>query len=232
MRLDILTLFPDFFQSPLDSSILKRALKTGALEVVIHNIRQFSTDKHQSVDDTPYGGGPGMLLRVDILDTAIQSVKADLYRQTAQKPRTILLTPQGVTLKQATAKRLAGFSNLILICGHYEGFDERIRNLVDEELSIGEYILTGGEIAALAVLDAVSRLIPGVITEGSPEEESFSLLDENANPLLEYPQYTRPVEYRGEKVPEILLSGNHAAIAKWRFKQAKIRSESRQNAEL
>lgn len=232
MRLDILTLFPEFFQSPLQSSILKRALNEGVLEVVTHNIRQFSLDKHQSVDDTPYGGGPGMLLRVDVVANALQSVKTEIYSQTGQNPRTILLTPQGITFEQTIAKRLAHLDNLILICGHYEGFDERIRRLADEEISIGPYVLTGGEIAALAILDAVGRLIPGVITEDSPEEESFSLVDEDGNPLLEYPQYTRPFDYQGEKVPEILISGNHAAIAKWRMQQAKIRSKNRRNAEL
>ncbi len=205
----------------LKASILQRAQKTGLIEIFTHNLRQWGLGKHQSVDDTPYGGGAGMLLRVDVLDQAIQAVKA---AQPEQNVHTVLLTPQGEPFSQKLAQALSEKPQVTLICGHYEGFDERIRSLVDQEISIGPYVLTGGEFPALVVIDAVSRLVEGVITAESPEEESFSLTDELGNLLLEYPQYTKPADYNGQMVPEILLSGHHGEIKKWRLEQAKLKT--------
>jgi tRNA (guanine37-N1)-methyltransferase len=227
MRFDILTLFPDMVAGPLQTSILKRAQQAGLLEVHFHNIRGATTDAHKTVDDTPYGGGAGMVLKVDVLDAALQMVveQSEVAAISPKKRRIILMTPQGRTFKQALAHDLASqYEQITLICGHYEGFDERIRPLVDEQVSIGEYVLTGGELPALVVVDAITRLLPEVLRQESPEEESHTLQDEQGNPLLEYPHYTRPLEYKGEKVPDILLSGNHAAIAAWRLEQAKVRT--------
>lgn len=230
MRFDILTLFPDVFAGPLNISILKRAQMAGLVEFHFHDIRAAATDAHKSVDDTPYGGGAGMVLKVDVVQAALQQVQqlAGVQAIPISLRRTILLCAQGVRLTQPIARQVASsYKQITLICGHYEGFDERIRSLVDKELSIGDFVLTGGELPALVLIDAVSRLLPEVISELSPEEESFSLLDEAGKPLLEYPQYTRPYEHNGQVVPEILLSGNHAAIAKWRLEQAKIRTNKR-----
>jgi len=227
MRFDIITLFPEMLEGTLQTSILKRAQAAGLLEVHLHNMRDAATDPHKTVDDTPYGGGAGMLLKVDILDTALQNVLALSAVQAipTESRRVILLTPQGRVFKQPVAREFASkYQQITLICGHYEGFDERIRTLVDEQLSIGDFVLTGGELPALIVVDAVSRLLPEVIRHESPEEESHSLTDENGNPLLEYPHYTRPLEYKGMKVPDILLSGHHAEIEKWRLAQAKLRT--------
>lgn len=213
MKIDIITLFPNLFKSVFSESLISRAQKNKICEIEIHNLRNWTQDKHKTVDDRPFGGGPGMVMKVDILDKALKSFP---------KGYKILLTPQGKLFNQKIAKKLAKEKNLILICGHYEGFDERIRDLVDEEISIGDYVLTGGEIPAMAVLDCVVRLLPGVVgKEASLEEESFSV------GLLEYPQYTRPENYQGKKVPEILLSGNHAKITKWRIEQSKLRTQSR-----
>jgi len=213
MKFDILTLFPNMFSGPLSESIISRAKEKGLIEINFHQLRDYSQDKHKNVDDTPYGGGKGMVLRVDVVDKAILDLKSKILNK---KARTILLSPRGRTFNQDIAKELTKYESIILICGHYEGFDERVRDLVDEKISIGDFVLTGGEIPAMAVVDAVSRLIPGVISEKSPEEESFMQKDKEGNYLLEYPQYTRPEEYKGKKVPEILLSGNHAEIEKWR----------------
>ncbi|MEK7622489.1 MAG: tRNA (guanosine(37)-N1)-methyltransferase TrmD [Patescibacteria group bacterium] len=213
MKIDIITLFPNLFKSVFSESLIGRAQKNKICEIKIHNLRDWTKDKHKTVDDRPFGGGPGMVMKVDILDKALKSFP---------KGYKILLTPQGKLFNQKIAKKLAKEKNLILICGHYEGFDERIRDLVDEEISIGDYVLTGGEIPAMAVLDCVVRLLPGVVgKEASLEEESFSV------GLLEYPQYTRPENYQGKKVPEILLSGNHAKITKWRTEEAKKRTKKR-----
>lgn len=222
MRFDIITLFPESLEPIIQSSILKRAVTGGHLEVHFHNLRDHATDTHKSVDDTPYGGGAGMVLRVDILDSCLTAVKEQVAGLSGQ---TILLCPQGVRFTQETAEELATFEQITLICGHYEGFDERIRALVDREVSLGDFVLTGGEIPALAIVDAVSRLVPGVLTEGSAHEESHSLQDEEGNRLLEYPHYTRPVEYKGKHVPPVLLSGNHAEIAAWRLAEAKKRTK-------
>ena len=217
MQYDILTLFPEMFNGPLSESILKRAQDKGTIKINLHNIRDYALDKHKTVDDTPYGGGKGMVLKVDVLDRGLQAI----CKQSASnkvKQRIILLTPQGKRLNQDKVIELAEkYDRLILIAGHYEGFDERIReHLVDEEISIGDFVLTGGELPAMILVDAVSRMVPGVLTEGSANEETFMQKDEFENYLFEYPQYTRPEEYKGWKVPEVLSSGNHAEIKKWR----------------
>jgi len=218
MRIDILTLFPNMFSSPLRESILGRAVEKGLLLIQTINIRDFALDKHQVVDDAPYGGGQGMVMKVEPIARAIESVKA-------QNPsaRIIYLTPQGKPFDQDLARRLSGQSHLILLCGRYEGVDERVRELfIDEEISIGDYVLTGGELAAMVLIDAVSRFIPGVLgSDRSAEEDSFF------NSLLEYPQYTRPVEFKGCRVPEVLLSGNHSAISLWRKREAIRRTSLR-----
>jgi tRNA (guanine37-N1)-methyltransferase len=211
MRFDILTLFPGMFSSPFEASILGRAIEKGLIQIRIVNIRDFARDRHQVVDDTPYGGGQGMVMKVEPIARAIEEVKAD-----DASARVIYLTPQGRPFDQERAKELASYPRLILLCGRYEGIDERVRErFVDEEISIGDYVLTGGELAAMVVVDAVSRLLPGVLgSDRSAVEDSFF------NSLLEYPQYTRPFEYRGSEVPEVLVSGNHQSIAQWRRKEA------------
>jgi tRNA (guanine37-N1)-methyltransferase len=219
MRIDVLTLFPEAFEGPLRSSILGRALSGGVASVALHNIRDYATDRHQVVDDYAYGGGPGMVMKPEPLAAAIEAV-----RPMAEPPgRTVLLTPQGRLLRQEVVDELAAEPRLVLVCGHYEGVDERIRrHFVDDEVSIGDYVLSGGEIAALVVIDAVVRRLPGTL--GSAE----SLLEEShSDGLLEYPQYTRPAEFRGLKVPDILLSGNHGEIARWRRRQRVMRTARR-----
>ena len=220
MEFNIITLFPEMFSGPLSESIIRRAQEKGSISVKLHQLRDYAGGRHKTVDDTPYGGGKGMVLKVDVVDKAINSVKSEKLKAKS-KIRTILLSPRGERLNQDKAKELARYDNLILICGHYEGFDERVRDLVDEEISIGDFVLTGGEIPAMAIVDAVSRLIPGVLADESPKNESFMQKDAAGNYLLEYPQYTRPIEYREKKVPEILLSGNHAEIEKWRQNKQK-----------
>jgi len=220
MRFDVITLFPQMFVGPLSESIISRAQKKGLIKINFHQLHDFSKDKHHNVDDTPCGGGKGMIIKVDVVDTAITSVKTLISQQNPKnKTRTILLTPRGITFNQDVAISMTKYDNIILICGHYEGFDERIRDLVDEEISISDFVLTGGEIPAMAIIDSVSRLIPGVLSEDSPESESFMEKDSEGNYLIEYPQYTRPIEYKGKKVPEILMSGNHSEIEKWRKNQ-------------
>ncbi|MEI6690597.1 MAG: tRNA (guanosine(37)-N1)-methyltransferase TrmD [bacterium] len=217
MRVDIITLFPPMFENVLGLSILKRASEKGLVEYHLHNLRDWSTDKYGSVDDHPYGGGVGMVLRVDIVAPAIAHVK----KENPGAP-VILMTPQGAHYKQAKALELAKLSGLILIAGHYEGYDERIREYVDQEISIGDYVLTGGELPAMTVIDSVVRLLPGVLGDDlSSVSESFS---EN---LLEYPQYTRPMEYESKNVPEILLGGNHKLIEEWRQSQAIAKTKQR-----
>lgn len=218
MKIDILTLFPKMFKGPFDESIVKRAIEKKLVEINIHNLRKWTKDKHKTVDDRPYGGGTGMILKVDIIDHALSSLKTKTLKLSNSK--TLLLSPQGKVFNQKKAQKLSKLNHLILLCGHYEGFDERIRkNLVDEEISIGDYVLTGGEIPAMVLADSITRLIPGVLEkEEAVENESFSKLKiEN---LLEYPQYTRPANFKGWKVPEILLSGDHKKIEKWRKKKA------------
>ena len=203
MRFDVLTLFPEMY-APLKESIIKRAQENGKIEINIINIRDFSKDKHQKVDDTPYGGGAGMVIRPDVVYDAYKSLKND-------KAKVIFLSPQGKTLNQQKVIELSKEENLILLCGHYEGIDQRvIDEIVDEEISIGDYILTGGELPSMVLIDAISRNIEGVLNNESIEDESFN------NNLLEYPQYTRPEVFLDKKVPEVLISGHHENIHKWR----------------
>ncbi len=203
MKFDVLTLFPEMFVS-MEQSIIGRAMKNQLLEINLTNIRDFSKDKHKKVDDTPYGGGAGMLMKPDVVWDAWNSVKTN-------KSKTIYMSPKGKTLTQKKVESLAKEEHLIILCGHYEGIDQRvIDKIVDEEISIGDYVLTGGELPAMVLIDSVSRYVNGVLKQGSTFEESFS------NDLLEYPQYTRPEEFLGEKVPEVLISGNHQNIDRWR----------------
>ena len=207
MKFSVLTLFPEMFK-PLEHSIIKRAIDKKIIDINLINIRDFSEDKHNKVDDTPYGGGAGMVMKADVVNRAYQSVKTD-------KAKVIYLTPQGKTLNQNIVKRLSTESHLILLCGHYEGIDQRvIDKIVDEEISIGDYVLTGGEIPAMVLIDSTCRYVEGVLSNDSTEEESFS------NGLLEYPQYTRPEVFDGVKVPDVLLSGHHENIKFWRRRKA------------
>ena len=216
MRIDILSLFPQMFDSPFSQSIIKRAIDRELVSISIHDIRDYTYDKHHTADDSPYGGGAGMVLKPEPLFEAVESVKNEKESEADRPGRVILLTPQGRLFCHQVAQELSLEPNLILLCGHYEGVDERVREyLVTDEISIGEYILTGGELAAMVLVDAVVRLIPGVLgSEQATEDDSY------ANGLLEYPQYTRPRVYRGWEVPSILLSGNHEEIASWRREQS------------
>jgi tRNA (guanine37-N1)-methyltransferase len=214
LKINVLTLFPAMFAGPLDESIVKRAREAKLLDLKIHNLRDWTHDRHKTVDDKPFGGGPGMLLKVEPLFEAVESLQRE-------KTKVILLSPIGRKFSQEIARELSQEKDLLLVCGSYEGFDERVREaLADDELSIGDYVLTNGALPAMVVIDAVARLLPGVLGDDeSSHDESFSA------GLLEYPQYTRPAEFRGMKVPEVLLSGNHAEIEKWRREQAKLRTE-------
>jgi tRNA (guanine37-N1)-methyltransferase len=217
MQFHVLTIFPEFFSSPFSVSLLKKAQERGLLSCTVHNLRDYATDTHKSTDDTPYGGGQGMVMKPEPIVKALEKTCAVLSH-----PWRILVSPQGAPLTQRKVMELAEKEALVFICGRYEGVDERVRAFVDEEISIGDYVLNGGEVAALVVIDAVARLIPGVIgRKESTEEESFS------DGLLEYPHYTRPEEFRGMRVPAILLSGNHAEIARWRRRQAVWRTRDR-----
>lgn len=216
------------FVGALGASILKRAQQDGLITVHLHDLRQWSKDAHKTVDDTPYGGGAGMVLKVDILHDAIQAVSEKVKDIPKEKRRIILLAAQGKRLTQTLVRSAAeNLEQITLICGHYEGVDDRIRAYIDTELSIGDYVLTGGELPAMVVIDTVARLLPEVIRKESPEEESFSIFHEN-QALLEYPHYTRPVEFEGQRVPDVLLSGNHAEIAKWRLEQARQRTNDQE----
>ncbi len=216
MRVDVVTLFPEIFEGFLQMSFVGRARAGGQLEVRRRSPRDFGIGKHKSIDDTPYGGGSGMLMRVDVLVACIESLDADAPG--GVRAHRVLLTPQGAPLNQARARALAERPAIALVCGRYEGFDERVRAHVHEEISLGDFVMTGGEVAAMAVFDATVRLLPGVLgNDDSTREESHSLATHG---LLEYPQYTRPVEFRGEGVPPTLLGGNHAEIEKWRRAQS------------
>jgi tRNA (guanine37-N1)-methyltransferase len=214
MKIDVLTLFPAMFAGPLDESIIARARKKGLLDLQIHDLRNWTHDRHRTVDDKPFGGGPGMLMKSEPLFEAVESLKRE-------GTKVILLSPGGRKFSQEIARELSQEKDLLLVTGHYEGFDERVREtLADDELSIGDYVLTNGALPAMVVIDAVARLLPGVLGDDeSSRDESFS------HGLLEYPQYTRPAEFRGMKVPDILVSGNHAEIEKWRREQAKARTK-------
>jgi len=216
MKIDVLTLFPAMFAGPLDESIVKRARQTGRLDLKIHDLRDYAHDRHRSVDDRPFGGGPGMLLKPEPIFEAVEALAGD-------SARVVLLSPAGRPFQQAIARELAMVPHILLVSGHYEGFDERVReHLADDELSIGDYVLTNGALPVMVVVDAVTRLLPGVLgDETSAQDESFS------HGLLEYPQYTRPADFRGMKVPEVLLSGNHGQIAQWRAEQARLRTQER-----
>lgn len=212
MKFDVLTLFPEMFDT-LNSSIIKRAKEKNLIEINLINIRDFSKDKHKHVDDTPYGGGAGMLIMPDVVYDAYSSVKSE-------DAKVVYLSPKGKVLNQNKVKELAKSQHLILLCGHYEGVDQRVLDeIVDEEISIGDYVLTGGELPAMVLIDSVSRYVEGVLSKDSTSEESFSETKEN---LLEYPEYTRPLEFRGKMVPEVLTSGNHKEIEKWRKEQSLI----------
>ena len=224
MKFDVLTLFPEMFE-PLKQSIIKRAVEKNLIDINLINIRDFSEDKHNKVDDTPYGGGAGMLMKPDVVDRAYNSIKSE-------NAKVIYLTPQGKTLNQRIVRDLSKQEHLILLCGHYEGIDQRVLDkIVDEEISIGDYVLTGGELPAMVLIDSVSRYVEGVLSDGSTDEESFS------NGLLEYPQYTRPEVFDDVKVPDVLISGHHENIRKWRRERSlentfKKRPEMLENIEL
>ena len=213
MKIDVLTLFPGMFPGPLDESIIKRACESGRLRLGIRDLRDYTHDRHRKVDDRPFGGGPGMLMKPEPLFEAVEALRGE-------KTRVILTSPAGRPFRQEIAQELAGEEHLLLVCGSYEGFDERVREcLADDELSIGDYVLTNGALPAMVIIDAVTRLLPGVLGDDeSSVDESFS------DGLLEYPQYTRPAEFRGMSVPEVLLSGDHAAIERWRREQARMRT--------
>jgi tRNA (guanine37-N1)-methyltransferase len=221
MRFDVLTLFPDMFPGYLSQSLLSKAIHRGLVQVHLHDIRQWSRDLHHRVDDRPFGGGPGMVLQVQPVVECVEAVQ----QQAKPAGRVVLLTPQGRRLTQAVVEELARQQRLIMLCGRYEGFDQRVIDILrPEEVSIGDYVLNGGEVAAMVVIDAVIRLVPGVLGhEDSNRDDSFS----EGNRLLEFAQYTRPREYRGHEVPEILLSGNHEAIARWRREQSYQRTQQR-----
>lgn len=216
MKIDVLTLFPGMFAGPLDESIVKRARSGGTLELQVHNLRDWTHDRHKTVDDRPFGGGPGMLLKPEPVFEAVEAL-------TGAETKVILLCPQGRRFNQGIARELAQARHLILVCGSYEGFDERVREaLADDELSIGDFVLTNGALPAMVIVDAVTRLLPGVLGDDeSARDESFS------DGMLEYPHYTRPAEFRGMKVPDVLLSGNHAEIERWRREQAQRRTATR-----
>lgn len=218
MKIDILTLFPEMFEGVLGSSILKKAEEKGIVHYHLVNFREYSDNKHKTVDDYPYGGGAGMVLKPQPVFDAIE----DRLEGSEKKPRIILLCPQGETYTQQKAEAFAQEEHLIFICGHYEGYDERIRTLVTDEISIGDYVLTGGELGAMVMIDSIVRLLPGVLgNETSPVTDSFS------TGLLEHPHYTRPADFRGMKVPDVLLSGNHRLIEEWREKESLYRTYTR-----
>lgn len=214
MRITVITIFPEFFDSFRTTSIIKRAIEGHRVDFETVDFRSFTLDKHRHVDDTPYGGGQGMVLSCQPIIDALRSVRDE-------RSHVVMMTPQGAPFSQKKAARLATYEHLILLCGHYEGFDERIRAYVDEEVSIGDYVLTGGEPAALVVCDALIRLLDGVILEDSHEDDSFS------DGLLEYPQYTKPAVFEGRAVPEVLLSGHHANIRRWRLKESLRKTKQR-----
>ena len=211
MDFHVMTLFPDMIMDGLNTSITGRAIKAGVMSVKAYDIREYSNDKHLKVDDYPYGGGAGMVMRA----APVCDCYEDIVRNIGKRPRVVYMTPQGYTFTQSMAEEFAKEDNLVILCGHYEGIDQRVLDeIVDEEISIGDYVLTGGELPAMVLIDSVSRYVQGVLSEDSTNEESFS------SNLLEYPQYTRPYEYEGSKVPDVLISGHHENIRKWRLKES------------
>lgn len=214
MRFDILTIFPEMFSGPLTESIIKRAIQAGQISVGLHNIRDYATDRHRMTDDTPYGGGAGMVMKPEPLAAALRAIQPATPETTEIRSIVLLMSPAGRPFTQRVAEELSHYGQLILVCGRYEGVDQRVREaLIDDELSIGDYVLTGGELAAMVVLDAVARLVPGVLDAESIIEESHS------DGLLEYPHYTRPAEWEGRAVPAVLLSGHHGQVALWRRRE-------------
>lgn len=215
MRIDIISLFPQVFLPYIQTSMMRKALERGIAKIYLHNLRDFAMDKHRTTDDYPFGGGAGMLLKPEPIYNALEEVKRECGEEGCQGHKVILTSPQGIPFKQTIAEELAKERHLVIICGHYEGVDDRVLDWVDEEISLGDFILTGGEIPAMAIVDAVVRLQPSLLSEEeAAREESI------ASGILEYPQYTRPAEFRGEKVPPILRSGNHQAVARWRRRRA------------
>ena len=213
MRIDILSLFPEMFEGVLSTSMLGRARQSGLIDIRLHNIRDYTDNKHKKADDYPFGGGAGLVMMAQPIFDCMDAVLG------GEPARRILLTPRGRTLNQKIAKELSGEERLVLLCGHYEGVDERVMSIIDDEISIGDYVLTGGELPAMVLIDCLSRFIPGVLgSEESAADESF------AEGLLEYPQYTRPASFRGMDVPEILLNGHHAKIQAWRLEQARLKT--------
>jgi tRNA (guanine37-N1)-methyltransferase len=225
MRFDILTLFPEMFPGYLGQSLLKLAIQRGLVQVDLHNLRDFATDKHKSVDDRPFGGGPGMVLKIEPVVDCVESVQ----QEDEQPGHLVMLTPQGRRLSQSIVEELSDRKRIVMLCGRYEGFDERIREILrPDEISVGDYILNGGEVAAMVLIDTLIRLVPGVLgDEESSQQDSFS----GEHRRLEYAQYTRPREYRGLRVPEVLLSGDHDKIAAWREQQSIERTRQRANEE-
>jgi len=225
MRIDIITLFPEICRAPLNESMMKRARENGALDLHIHNLRDWTSDRHHVVDDAPFGGGQGMVMKVEPVFKAVEELKEEMPKGPTpnvqrRKPKVILMSPAGQRLNQKAATQLSKESHLIIVCGHYEGVDHRVvEHLIDEEISIGDYVLTNGAIAAVILVDAIVRLIPGVLGD-----EQSALDDSFREGLLEAPQYTRPAEFRGWRVPEVLLGGNHGEIAKWRKEQSQKRT--------
>lgn len=236
MKISILTLFPEMFEGPFSCSIMKRAQEKRHLEIEFINIRDFGEGKHKMVDDTPYGGGVGMVMKVDVIHRAIEYAKGEVRREKGEvREKTVLMSASGKVFKQQIAEGYAQLDHLILICGHYEGIDDRIKHYIDEEVSIGDFVLTGGEIPSMLIADAVVRLIPGVLPEGAAENESFAVVD--GEQLLEYPHFTAPRSYDGHDVPEVLLSGNHKKIEEWKKEQAiektkRVRPEFLQKVEV
>ena len=218
MRIDILTLFPEMFNEVFATSIIKKAITRGLLAVYTHNIRDYSTDKHKRVDDYPFGGGAGMVMMIDPIARCIRKLKSE-----REYDKAIFMTPDGQTFNQTKANRLSMYKNIIILCGHYKGVDERVRELfIDEEISIGDYVLSGGELASMVVVDAIARVIPGVLND-----ETSALTDSYQDGLLSPPIYTRPADYEGSQVPDILLSGHEKKIAEWRFEQQLKRTKER-----
>jgi len=220
IRIDVLTIFPDMFTGPLTESLIQKAREKKLLRIDIHDLRNFTTDKHRSVDDRPFGGGPGMVMKAEPIYAALKKLRAG--RSAKNRPHVVYLSPQGKTLNQKLVCEVAGYRHIVLLCGHYEGVDERVMEWVDQEISIGDYVLTGGELPAMVLIDSVARLLPGVVKEtASVERDSFY------NGLLDYPHYTRPPVFQGRPVPDVLLSGHHARVEQWRREQSLTRTLTR-----